>query len=204
MAQVTEEKRGAEAVVELLPDCVIKTRVPKSYRVRELDERLRGERTRAEAKIMSEARRLGIPTPVIYDVRQSALVMERIDGRPMKEVISRELSREIGVLIGRLHKGGLIHGDLTTSNMIVKDDDAKGGAIYLIDFGLSFWEATTEARGVDVHVYYQTLVSSHEDHEELMIAFAEGYRSSFPEAAEDVIRRVKEIEYRGRYKTETP
>lgn len=193
------EKRGAEAVVELLPDCAIKTRVPKSYRVRELDERLRGERTRAEAKIMSEARRLGIPTPVVYDVRQSALVMERIDGRPMKEVITPQLSREIGVLVGRLHKGGLIHGDLTTSNMIV-----KGERIYLIDFGLSFWDGTIEARGVDVHVYYQTLVSSHEDHEELMVAFAEGYRSSFPEAAGDVLRRVKEIEYRGRYKTETP
>jgi TP53 regulating kinase and related kinases len=194
-----EEKRGAEAVVELLPDCAIKTRVPKGYRVKELDERLRSERTRAEAKIMSEARRLGIPTPVVYDVRQSALVMERIDGRPMKEVITPRLSREIGVLVGRLHRGGLIHGDLTTSNMIV-----KGDRIYLIDFGLSFWDATIEARGVDVHVYYQTLVSSHEDHEELMVAFAEGYRSSLPEVAEDVIRRVKEIEYRGRYKTETP
>ena len=197
MADVT--RRGAEAVVELRPGCAVKTRVPKSYRIRELDERLRGERTRAEAKIMSEARRLGIPTPVVYDVRQFALVMERIDGQPMKEVISPALSRAIGVLIGRLHRGGLIHGDLTTSNMIV-----KGDLIYLIDFGLSFWDATIEARGVDVHVYYQTLVSSHEDHEELMVAFAEGYRSSFPEAAEDVLRRVKEIEYRGRYKTETP
>jgi TP53 regulating kinase-like protein len=153
---------------------------------------------------MSEARRLGIPTPIVYDVRQFALVMERIDGRPMKEVISRELSREIGVLVGRLHKGGLIHGDLTTSNMIVKGDAAKGGAIYLIDFGLSFWDGMLEARGVDVHVYYQTLISSHENHEALMEAFAEGYRTSFPEAADDVLRRVREIEYRGRYKTEIP
>jgi TP53 regulating kinase-like protein len=201
MAVAVSEKRGAEAVVELLPDCVIKTRVPKDYRIRELDERLRSERTRAEAKIMSEARRLGIPTPVVFDVRQFALVMERIDGRPMKEVITPQLSMEIGMLVGLLHKGGLIHGDLTTSNMIVKE---KENRIYLIDFGLSFWDATIEARGVDVHVYYQTLISSHENHEELMVAFAGGYRSSFPEAAEDVLRRVKEIEYRGRYKTETP
>lgn len=183
----------------MLPGCVIKTRVPKEYRIRELDERLRSERTRAEAKIMSEARRLGIPTPIVYDVRQFSLVMERIDGRPMKEVITPSLSREIGALTGRLHRGGLIHGDLTTSNMIVKED-----VIYLIDFGLSFWDGTIEARGVDVHVYYQTLVSSHENHEELMVAFAEGYRAAFPEAAEDVLRRVKEIEYRGRYKTGMP
>jgi TP53 regulating kinase-like protein len=193
------EKRGAEAVVELFPDCVVKTRVPKSYRIRELDERLRSERTRAEAKIMSEARRLGIPTPVVYDVGQFSLAMELIDGRPMKEVISPALSKAVGLLVGRLHKGGLIHGDLTTSNMIL-----KGDRIYLIDFGLSFWDETLEARGVDVHVFYQTLVSSHEDHEALMEAFAGGYRESFPEAAEDVLRRVKEIEYRGRYKTETP
>ena len=179
--------------------------MPKEYRIRELDERLRSERTRAEAKIMSEARRLGIPTPIVYDVRPFALVMELIDGRPLKDVITPALSEAVGVLVGRLHRGGLIHGDLTTSNMIVKGDERSPPlAIYLIDFGLSFWEETLEARGVDVHVYYQTLISSHEDHEALMAAFAEGYRRSFPEAAEDVLRRVREIEYRGRYKTETP
>jgi TP53 regulating kinase-like protein len=198
MAVVTT-KRGAEAVVELMPDRVVKTRVPKSYRIRELDERLRVERTRAEAKIMSEARRLGIPTPVVYDVHQFALEMELIAGLPMKDVISPSLSRAAGVLIGRLHKGGIIHGDLTTSNMIV-----RGDRIYLIDFGLAYWDQMLESRGVDVHVYYQTLVSSHENHEELMEAFAEGYRDSFPGTADDVIRRVREIEYRGRYKTETP
>ena len=192
------ERKGAEAVVQLCPDRAIKTRVPKSYRIRELDERLRTERTRAEAKITSEARRLGIPTPIIYDVRRFAIEMELIRGQPLKDVLTADLSRAAGVLVGRLHAGGLIHGDLTTSNMIVRD-----GIIYLIDFGLSFWDGTLEARGVDVHVYYQTLISSHEDHEQLMAAFADGYRSSFP-GAEDVQRRVREIEYRGRYKTDTP
>ena len=192
-------------MVELLPGCVIKTRVPKDYRIRELDERLRSERTRAEAKITSEARRLGIPTPIVYDVRPFALVLERIDGRPLKEVLTPELSRAVGVLVGRLHRGGLIHGDLTTSNMIVRRGERPQPLdIYLIDFGLSFWDATIEARGVDVHVYYQTLISSHEDHEALMVAFADGYREAFPGAAEDVLRRVREIEYRGRYKVETP
>lgn len=191
-------RRGAEAVVEMFSDRVVKTRVPKSYRIRELDERLRTERTRSEAKIISEARRLGIPTPVIYDVGRFSLSMELIDGVPLKAVINVDLSRAAGVIVGRLHNGGLIHGDLTTSNMIV-----RSGRIYLIDFGLSFWDATLESRGVDVHVYYQTLISSHEDHEQLMEAFAEGYRSSFS-GGDDVMRRVREIEYRGRYKTETP
>jgi TP53 regulating kinase-like protein len=192
------EKRGAEAVVLIEEDKVVKTRIKKDYRIKELDERLRTERTRAEAKIMSEARRLGITTPIIYDVGRFDLVMEVIKGMPLKDVIDEERSRMAGVLVGKLHGGGIIHGDLTTSNMLV-----KGDRIYLIDFGLSFYDELLESRGVDVHVFYQTLISSHKEHEKLMAAFAEGYRSSF-KGADEVLERVREIEYRGRYKTETP
>ena len=192
-----EEKRGAEAVVDIYADRVVKTRFPKGYRIKELDERLRKERTRAEAKIMSEARRLGIPTPITYDISKFSLVMEHIHGIPLKYVIDEATARRSGELIGKLHTGGIIHGDLTTSNMIV-----NGETIYLIDFGLSFWDEIVESRGVDVHVFYQTLLSSHQGHEKLMEAFAEGYRSTFKDA-EDVLKRVKEIEYRGRYKSET-
>lgn len=192
------EKRGAEAVVLIDDDKAMKTRMKKDYRIRELDERLRSERTKAEAKIMSEARKLGIPTPIIYDVGRFDLVMETIHGTPLKDVIDEDKSRKAGVLIGKLHSGGIIHGDLTTSNMLV-----KGERIYLIDFGLSFWDEMLESRGVDVHVFFQTLVSSHKEHEKLKAAFAEGYRSSF-KGADDVLDRVREIEYRGRYKAETP
>jgi Kae1-associated kinase Bud32 len=193
-----EERRGAEAVVEIGENEVVKTRVKKGYRIKELDDRLRSERTRAEAKIMSEARKLGIPTPIIYDVGRFDLVMERIHGDQLKAVISEKNARKAGVLVGRLHAGGIIHGDLTTSNMIV-----NGEKIYLIDFGLSFWDEMLESRGVDVHVFYQTLVSSHEGYQQLMDAFAAGYRSTF-KGADEVLDRVREIEYRGRYKTETP
>lgn len=192
------EKRGAEAVVLIEDDKVIKTRVKKDYRIKELDERLRTERTRAEAKIMSEARRLGIPTPIIYDVGRFDLIMEVIKGPPLKDVIDEEKSMKAGVLVGKLHSGRIIHGDLTTSNMLV-----KGEMIYMIDFGLSYWDEMLESRGVDVHVFYQTLISSHKEHERLMAAFAEGYRSSF-QGADEVLERVREIEYRGRYKTEMP
>lgn len=192
------ERRGAEAIVHIHEHEVIKTRVKKGYRIKELDDRLRTERTRAEAKIMSEARKLGIPTPIIYDVGKFDLVMELIHGDQLKAVVNEEYVRKAGVMVGKLHAGGIIHGDLTTSNMIVHN-----GKIYLIDFGLAFWDEMLESRGVDIHVFYQTLVSSHENHEQLMAAFAEGYRSSFKNA-DDVLERVREIEYRGRYKTETP
>ncbi len=165
------EKRGAEAVVLIDDDKVVKIRVKKDYRIKELDDRLRSERTKAEAKIMSEARKLGIPTPIIYDVGRFELIMEAIKGPALKEVIDEEKTRKAGVLVGKLHSGGIIHGDLTTSNMLV-----HGEKIYLIDFGLSFWDEMLESRGVDVHVFYQTLVSSHKEHEKLMAAFAEGYR----------------------------
>ena len=192
------ERRGAEAVVLIDEDKAVKTRVKKDYRIRELDERLRSERTRAEAKIMSEARKLGIPTPIIYDVGRFDLVMETIHGPPLKDVIDEDKTRMAGVIVGKLHGGGIIHGDLTTSNMLV-----DGDRIYLIDFGLAFWDEMLESRGVDIHVFFQTLISSHREHEQLIAAFADGYRSTF-DGADAVLERVREIEYRGRYKTETP
>lgn len=193
-----EERRGAEALVRIYEDVVVKTRVPKGYRVKELDDRLRSERTRAEAKIISEARKLGIPTPIVYDVGRYSLEMERIGGTPVKYVIDTNIAEKIGQLVGKLHSGGIIHGDLTTSNMIL-----RGDCIYLIDFGLSYWDDLLESRGVDVHVFFQTIISSHENHEAIIDAFTRGYKATFPHA-DDVIKRVKEIEYRGRYKSGAP
>ncbi|VVB72782.1 KEOPS complex subunit Bud32 [uncultured archaeon] len=99
----------------------------------------------------------------------------------------------VGETVGRLHKGGIIHGDLTTSNMILVDDK-----ICLIDFGLSFYENSVEAQGVDVHVYFQTLESTHDRPGELIGAFERGYIRIFP-GAEAALSRVKEIKARGRY-----
>jgi Kae1-associated kinase Bud32 len=114
-------------------------------------------------------------------------------GQKLKDVITPALSEKVGELVGRLHKAGIIHGDLTTSNMILRD-----GRIYLIDFGLAFHEGSVEAQGVDVHVYFQTLESTHDRPEELMEAFQAGYIRTY-HGAEAVLRRVKEIKARGRY-----
>jgi Kae1-associated kinase Bud32 len=96
-------------------------------------------------------------------------------------------------MVGKLHLGGIIHGDLTTSNMILVH-----GKICLIDFGLSFYEKSVEAQGVDVHVYFQTLESTHDHPEELIEAFKVGYTRTYPEAPA-VLKRVIEIKARGRY-----
>ncbi|SFM92782.1 Kae1-associated kinase Bud32 [Methanolobus profundi] len=184
---------GAEATVKLEDGIIIKERVPKSYRVRELDERIRKERTKAEARLLSEARRAGVPTPVIYDIENSTIKMQYLDGTAMKYVIDEKLSEQIGILIADLHGAGIVHGDLTTSNLILFND-----RVYMIDFGLSFFDSSTEARGVDVHVLFQTFESTHKDHEKLIEAFCRGYRQDF-EQADEVLERVKDIEKRGRY-----
>jgi len=184
---------GAEASIELKGGMIIKTRAPKRYRLRELDEGIRRERTKMEARLISEARRWGVPTPVIYDVTDYVIAMEYIEGEPLKKVLTRELSERVGELVGRLHSCGIVHGDLTTSNLILKQDK-----IYLIDFGLAYYDKSIEAQGVDVHVLFQTYESTHEDPEGLIQAFTNGYTRVFPKAGQ-VLARVKEIEARGRY-----
>jgi Kae1-associated kinase Bud32 len=185
--------RGAEAVITLENGTVKKLRLAKNYRQPALDERIRQERTLREAKITSEARKLGVRTPIIRDISRFELMMEKIEGEKVKDIIDREISRMVGETVGRLHRGGIVHGDLTTSNMILSN-----GKICLIDFGLSYYEKTVEAQGVDVHVYFQTLESTHDCPEELMEAFVDGYSRTYP-AAEAVLQRVKEIKSRGRY-----
>lgn len=185
--------RGAEAIITLEDGVVRKWRTPKSYRLPELDEQIRRERTIREARLTSEARRCGVPTPIIKDVLKFDLIIEHISGQKLKDVITPSLSEQVGEMVGRLHNAGIIHGDLTTSNMILRNR-----RIYLIDFGLAFHEGSVEAQGVDVHVYFQTLESTHDRPEELMEAFASGYSRTQPKA-EAVLERVKEIKARGRY-----
>ncbi len=185
--------RGAEAVLTAENGLVRKRRLAKSYRVADLDERIRAERTLREARITSDARRHGVPTPIISDVSRFDLVMERVDGPRLKDVITPALSEKVGEMVGRLHQAGIIHGDLTTSNMILCRDK-----IYLIDFGLAFYENSLEAQGVDVHVYFQTLESTHDRPQELIEAFGAGYARTFGDSG-SVLKRVLEIKARGRY-----
>ena len=187
---------GAEAVIERSGGRIIKRRVSKNYRIPKLDTRIRAARTRSEAKLISEARRCGVPTPIIYDVdtAEHTIVMEFIEGARMKDVLDPGMSERIGELVGRLHGCGIIHGDLTTSNFILHTGDDR---IYFIDFGLGYFEKNVEAQGVDVHVLFQMFVSTHGE-SGLEEAFCRGYRRTFSDA-DQVLTRVREIEARGRY-----
>lgn len=185
--------RGAEAVVSRSGSDVAKRRLGKGYRVPSLDQRLITERTRAEARTIAMARRAGVPTPVIRDITRDTIIMECIEGSLLKHVLDERTAREAGRMVGRLHGAGIVHGDLTTSNIIVRDSKCV-----LIDFGLAQVTSEIEARGVDVHVFFQTLKSTSADAPALRDAFIGGYEVSFPAAAE-VIERERAIEARGRY-----
>lgn len=185
--------RGAEAVVQIEADQVVKRRVGKRYRHPDLDLRLIHERTRAEARLLSETRRHGVPTPIIRDISPDTIVMELISGKKLRDTLTSEYLQDVGRVVGLMHNAGFIHGDLTTCNIIIRNERC-----YLIDFGLGFNSSEIEARGVDIHVLFQVLESTAPDHPQLKESFIEGYRETFPEA-DEVLIREHEIDLRGRY-----
>ena len=163
-------KKGAEASLFLMDwherKVVVKVRVPKKYRPPELDEQIRSYRTIHEPQLMHEAKAAGVSTPLIYmvNVPESSITMEYIEGQQLKQVLNtvskderHDLCVKIGESTAKLHKHGLIHGDLTTSNMILTPD----GKIFFVDFGLGEKNIELEAKGVDLHLLKRALQSTH-------------------------------------------
>ncbi len=201
-------RKGAEANLYLTEwhneKVIIKKRVPKLYRVAELDKKLREYRTIHEAENLSMSRRLGVPTPIVLSMENSNIIMEFIDGKRVKEALERmneenrkKICMQIGSQIGRLHRNNLIHGDLTSSNMIIVD----GKKIFFIDFGLSFYSDEMEDMGVDLHLLKRALYSTHHNFaEECLTAVKSGYEEEVGnKIAEKVFKKAQQIERRGRY-----
>jgi N6-L-threonylcarbamoyladenine synthase/protein kinase Bud32 len=189
-------RQGAEAVVTFYEKTVEKRRVSKKYRAPALDQRLITERTRAEARLISAARKAGVPTPIIQDITSDSIQMEHVQGKLLTDLLLPTLLSDAGRMVGKLHAACIMHGDLTTSNIIIREPDHR---CVLIDFGLAQITSEIEQRGVDIHVLFQTLDSTAPDcSPALKEAFCEGYRKTFAGAAE-VIAREHDIELRGRY-----
>ena len=182
---------GGEAIVRIYENVVEKERRPKRYRIRELDDVLRKKRTRTEVRLMNLARRHGVATPIVLDVRDYTIVMERIDGIPVREIMNEEICREIGRSLAKMHSANIVHGDVTPMNMIYMDEK-----IYFVDFGLAFVDTDVEPKGVDVHVFFEALKAYFDEWKNLKKAFIEGYLET---GNRDVIKRAEEIAERGRY-----
>ena len=152
--------QGAEAKLFLEDNKILKNRFSKTYRLQELDNKLRGSRTRREAKILQKLEVIHFQAPkLIKSDDKENILIEKIGGKLIKDVLEkadyRKLCSEIGKKVAILHNNSIIHGDLTTSNMILSKE------IYFIDFGLSFFSDKAEDKAVDLHLLKEAMESKH-------------------------------------------
>ncbi len=200
--------RGAEAEIisskYLGSDVIEKRRVKKKYRIKEIDDRLISSRTKEEAKLIIQARKSGVSVPIIYDIDldQGIIRMQNLEGRRVKDILDKineeqrkKLCKKIGKNIALLHKNDIIHGDITTSNMILLDDH-----VYFIDFGLGEINTEVEAKGVDLHVLMEALESTHSKYSNCFDYVFEGYKEIMKDKANFVKKKIDEIVKRGRYR----
>jgi len=197
-------KRGAEAEIHLTEflgrKAIAKWRIPKTYRNKNIDESLRKNRTKSEARLISEVKKYGVSAPVIYDVNvdECMIIMQYINGKRIKDILNnvsenerKKICYKIGESVGKMHVNNIIHGDLTTSNMILLDDK-----IFFIDFGLGEKNSEVEAKGVDLHVMMEGFEGAHSE----VDAFGYVLDSYEPYDKKGMcVKRMQEISERGRY-----
>src|SRR4030042_588136 len=189
--------KGAEANLYLDETKLVKERVAKAYRVPEFDRRLRKQRTAREGRILEKALSAGVNVPKVFrvDEKSCTIEMEYVPGRLLKDVFEaggrvRELSEEVGGSLRRLHDNGIIHGDLTTSNLILQDKK-----ICFIDFGLAFRSLRLEDKAMDLVVFKKSILATHtKKSDEIWDALLKGYKPD-----KETLARVKTIEKRVRY-----
>jgi Kae1-associated kinase Bud32 len=174
-------------------DAIAKVRGPKAYRVPLLDVSIRSTRTKKEAKIMALALSHGVRVPRLLGVSDYSIYMEKIHGNLMKDAkISGKQAEMAGTLLATLHNAGIVHGDFTPANILIGED----GKLYLIDFGLSEISHGAEGRALDL------LLIKRQMGVRLYTKFVKNYSQGVPSARE-IIKRLAEIEKRGRYQTRT-
>jgi TP53 regulating kinase and related kinases len=214
--------QGAEAILIKDNKALIKDRIKKGYRPPSLDMNLRKKRTRHEARIIEKASKF-IQVPKIINTDDFQIEMDFIEGKKLSEFLDKatksekiKICKEIGKNISKLHEHDIIHGDLTTSNMIwsiyppekrsaeskLKQEDMTkphtGSKLYFIDFGLSFHSARIEDKAVDLHLLKQALESKHfQDYDFLLKECLKNYKWS---KSPEVLKQLEKVESRGRYK----
>jgi Kae1-associated kinase Bud32 len=188
--------QGAESKLWRNGSFLIKERVKKSYRISQLDLMLRRQRTRAEARLLERAGKL-INVPRVKSVSDYSITMDYIDAPVLRDVLDSNLNamKEVGRSIALLHANNIIHGDLTTSNMILSGRD-----LFIIDFGLGEVSDKVESRAVDLHVLKQALESRHYNvYNKAWRLFRKAYEKQYS-AGKAVLKRLQAVELRGRYK----
>lgn len=196
--------KGAESIIILEKDFVIKNRISKSYRHPELDKKIIKRRTKAENKLLTKASSI-ISSPIPEKSNEeNKIKMPYIKGKKLSENLNKfslkeqkKILKKIGKSIAKLHKNDIIHGDLTTSNMILKEDKT-----FIIDFGLGFISKKIEDKAVDLHLLKQALIAKHFKNSEILIkdALKEYEKVLGKKESKKIFERIIAIEKRGRYR----
>jgi len=190
---------GAEAIIKSDGETVVKERVSKLYRIPQIDNKLRKSRTRREGKVIKKLNEINFPAPQLKLVDDSEMIikMEHINGDKLRDVLYKDplkLGRELGQKVGLLHNKDIVHGDLTTSNMILANE------IKFIDFGLSMFSKKVEDKAVDLHLLRQALESKHHTvWEECFKEVLKGYHET-NDNSKEIMTRLEKVEKRGRNK----
>ena len=198
-------KKGAEADIYVTIwnglDSILKIRKKKDYRVHSLDMRIRTLRTIREAKMISETKSFGITTPLVYfvDEKKCEIYLQLIKGKLVRDLPLNKIIKtceEIGKIVGTLHKNGIMHGDLTTSNFILSNQ-----GLVILDFGLSQKTDKVDDYAIDLRLFKEVLNSAHAQIvEDAWVSFVLGYRKILGNMlTEKVLSHVSAIEKRGRY-----
>jgi N6-L-threonylcarbamoyladenine synthase/protein kinase Bud32 len=202
-------EKGAEANIYpgtwMEEEVIIKKRIPKNYRIRDIDLYLRKKRSKGEAKLLGLSKSCGVKTPIVYDIdkNKSAIIMEKIVGNTVKEIFEasrnsktpsvQNLCEKIGYNIAKIHNCNIIHGDLTSSNMILQNND-----VVFIDFGLGMISDLIEDKGVDLLVFKKSISGTHHGiSDKCYKSLLKGY--CYAKDYQAIVAKVMEIENRGRY-----
>lgn len=220
-------------------ETIIKERLSKKYRVKELDSKLTKQRLLQECRCMVKCKKAGVATPSIYFIDQinNSIYIERIFGCTVKEYLrnivvttsssigsaSNQYSDDciligtkIGIALAYMHDIDITHGDLTTSNIMVKDDNSSSNCsspssssspassssssskdVVLIDFGLSSMTAGVEDKAVDLYVLERAFISTHPGSDAIVQAILQAYINHSKKSS-SVIPRLKQVRSRGR------
>ena len=197
-------KKGAESDIYSIKwngkNAIKKIRKPKYYRNKLLDDKIRRKRTFREAEMISLVKSFGISTPLIYNVNsdKSIIIMQEFPGKPVHDLSDKkiiECCKQIGKIVGLMHKNGIMHGDLTTSNFLYSKNK-----IYVVDFGLSQKTEKLEDNAVDLRLIKEILNSAHAKiMEKCWKNFLLGYKSVMRKDFSKILELVSVIESRGRY-----
>ncbi len=192
--------QGAEAKIFLNNNIITKSRVQKSYRHPDLDNKIRTKRTKQEARVLTKALECGVNVPKVLSVDTFDIQIEFIKGDRLSDKLNSydtpkqfAVMQEIGNQTATIHDNDIIHGDLTTSNIILSNEK-----IFLIDFGLGFISKKIEDKAVDIHLIKQALEAKHfQNHSKLFENLLKGYN---PKDKEKILERLEAVEKRGRYR----